>query len=378
MKIIKDSPIPLYKQILNAIRARIANSEWQAGVRLPTEAELGDELKVSRVTIRQALSEAVEEGLVVRIPGKGTFVSGLPNAPRAQGFIGYIVPHLSSSFNVQILLGVESVLKAKGYHLIFCNSEGSLSEENRLLKSLATEDMAGYVIQPVYAENHDRALLRLVASQKPVVMIDRDVPDIHADWVASNHFEGGRAVVQCLIDQGYTDIVYLARQPLQLSSIAERLRGYHAAMVEAGLNPLPPFTVGGPTELGYIEGQGHLTAEENALIDIIASFLRRPDRPQAIVAMNDVMGLLVLEAAHRCGLRIPDDIAVVGFDNLDFAANRNLTTVAQQPFQIGIEVARLLLERIEGERAAVKQIHLPTQLIVRGSSMNPLRAPPAG
>src|SRR5512146_3431470 len=108
IKINKNSPIPMYQQILNEISSRIASGDWIGGTQLPTEAELENELQVSRVTIRQALSAAVEEGLVIRLPGKGTFVSGTPVVQvKSEKFIGYVVPHLSSSFNVQILLGVE-------------------------------------------------------------------------------------------------------------------------------------------------------------------------------------------------------------------------------------------------------------------------------
>lgn len=376
----KDSPIPLYKQFLNELRDRIASGEWSVGTRLPTEAELVSELGVSRVTIRQALSAAAEEGLVVRVPGKGTFVSEGAGRSPEQGFIGYVVPHLTHSFNVQTLLGVESILKTEGYQLIFCNSEGNLAEEDRLLRRLEAEGMAGCIIQAVHSDSRDRALYELVAKGFSVVMVDRYLPGVQADLVASDHFRGGYAVVQHLIEQGYTDIVYLARHPIRLSSIAERLRGYQAAMADAGLAPRPPFIVGGPTELGYIQSQDSLTLPENATANAIAQFLRGPERPQAIVAMNDLHALLVLKVAQRVGIRIPDDMALVGFDDLDLAANcrPSLTTAAQQPFQLGIEAARLLLARIRGERSTTREIRLPTRLIIRVSSINPYRNSPSG
>jgi DNA-binding LacI/PurR family transcriptional regulator len=239
IKINKNAPIPMYQQILNEIHASIASGEWPAGTQLPTEAELEMELQVSRVTIRQALSAAVEEGLVVRLPGKGTFVSETETSTttqRSEGFIGYVVPHLSSSFNVQILLGVESVLKEKGYHLIFCNSEGDFSKENQLLQNLESTRMSGYIIQPVYAEANDRSLIHLAAKDARIVLIDRNIPGIQVDVVMSNHFEGGQQVVRHLIDQGYREIVYLAHEPIQLPSIAERYRGYQTAITDDRLN----------------------------------------------------------------------------------------------------------------------------------------------
>jgi len=368
IKLLRDSPIPLYQQLLNDIRTRIASGEWQPGTRLPTEAELAAELGVSRVTIRQALSAAVDAKLVIRIPGKGTYVSQVSNTPLSQGFIGYIVPHLSSSFNVQTLLGVENVIKTAGYQLIFCNSEADLDEEDRLLTRLESEGMAGYVIQPIFSENKERSLFKLVSKGYPLVLIDRDIPGAQADLVTSDHFEGGYAVVRHLIDQGFTKISYLARHPLDLTSIAERYRAYQAAMLKAGLQAQPAFVVGGPTELGY---ENSLAVPESSELDSIVQFLQGPERPQAIVAMNDLYALLVLQAAEQVGLSVPEELAVVGFDDLDFAATLNppLTTVAQQPYQLGMEAARLLLTWIDGEHGPVRQIRLPTRLVVRESSV---------
>ncbi len=374
IKINKNSPVPMYQQILNEISAHIASGEWSAGTQIPTEAELEAQLQVSRVTIRQALSAAAEEGLVIRLPGKGTFVSGTAASAavhKAEGFIGYVVPHLSSSFNVQILLGVESILKEKGYHLIFCNSEGELSKENQLLESLETNRMCGYIVQPVYAEDNQRDLIRLASRGDRIVLIDRNLPGVQADAVMSNHFEGGKQVVQHLVDQGYREIVYLAHEPIHLPSIAERLRGYQAAMTDAQLSPQAPFVVGSAIELGYLQDQNSPTVHENVVVEMIADLLRGPARPEAIVAMNDLVAMLVLEAAERVGLKVPQDLGIVGFDNLDSAVTNNLTTVAQRPYEIGSEAACLLLERIHGNKDAAKQIQLPTQLIIRGSSLNP-------
>jgi GntR family transcriptional regulator of arabinose operon len=374
IKINKNAPIPMYQQILNEICARIVSGEWPAGTQLPTEAEFEMELQVSRVTIRQALRAAVEEGLIVRLPGKGTFVSETETSTTthtSEGFIGYVVPHLSSSFNVQILLGVESILKEKGYHLIFCNSEGDFSKENQLLQSLESTRMSGYIIQPVYAEANDRSLIRLASKGARIVLIDRNIPGIQVDVVLSNHFEGGQQVVRHLIDQGYREIVYLAHEPIQLPSIAERFRGYQAAMTDAQLNLWPPFVVGGPIELGYLQAQNSPTLHENSAVEKIVDLLRGPARPEAVVAMNDLVAMLVLEAAEQVGLHIPDELGVVGFDNLDCAVANNLTTVAQQPYEIGSEAARLLLQRIRGDNEVSKQIQLPTKLIIRGSTHNP-------
>ena len=378
LQVSKDSPIPLYQQLLNEIRARIASGEWPADTRPPTENELADELGISRVTVRQAMGAAVEAGLLVRVPGKGTYVARVTYTRPTRGFVGYVVPHLTHSFNVQTLLGVESVLKTEGWQLIFCTSGGDPNEESRLLENLESEGMAGYIIQPIHSETSARVLGQLVARGRPVVAVDRTPPGVQVDSVVSDHFEGGYTVVQHLIEQGYTDIVYLGRRPLELSSIAERLRGYRAAMADAGLAPRPPFVVSGSAEQGYLEVQRDLTYPQSPALRDIAGFLCGPGRPQAVAAMNDLHALLVLEAARHIGVRIPEDMALVGFDDLDLAATLHppLTTVAQQPFQLGVEAARLLLARIHGEKGPARQVRLPTRLVVRSSSLNPRHQAP--
>jgi DNA-binding LacI/PurR family transcriptional regulator len=372
MQLDRNNAIPMYLQLLNQIREQIVSGKWEPGRQLPTEAELASELNISRVTVRQALQAAVDEGLVTRTAGKGTFVGSNHDKPRIDGFVGYVVPHLSSSFNVQIMLGAESVLRCEGYQMIFCNSEAKIEEENQLLNRLATEGMAGCIIQPVQGSNEGRALRKIVAKRFPVVMIDRLVSGIDADVVMSDHFGGGYAVVQHLLEQGYTDILYAANPMIQLYSVAERARGYKTAMLDARLEPRAPFVAGSSAELGFIQSPIAFAQREAATITAIAEYLQTSSRPQVIIAMNDLYALLVYEAIRRIGLRVPDDIALVGYDDLDFAATLTpaLTTVSQDPFELGAEAARLLIERIRGDTRSSRQVRLKSHLIVRQSSLN--------
>ena len=118
---------------------------------LPTENEWWLHLGISRVTVGQALGAAVDEHLLVRVAGRGTYVAEKASVA-SQKFVGYVVPTLSHSFNIQPLLGVESVIKQKGYHLIFSTSEGSLEKENQALKVLDFQGVVGFIVSPVYVK----------------------------------------------------------------------------------------------------------------------------------------------------------------------------------------------------------------------------------
>lgn len=367
-RITKNSPIPLYQQITNVLEKAIIEGDFLPSARLPTENELENELGISRVTIRQAMNEAVKMGLVVRNAGKGTFVADRSQESRKVGFISYIVHHLTSSFNTQMLLAVESTLKNSGHHLIFGSSEGDLEKENLLLNNLNNKDTLGVLIQPVYSEKTERALTHLAQSSMPLVLIDREVPGLNASQVTSDHFGGGQVVVQHLIDQGYRNIVYLTGHVNMVSSVMGRYSGYQAAMQQAGFPPQPAVVLKSMGEIGYNRSVRVTSDQEEMILQEICQFLTKPGWPEAIVATNDAVALLVLRAANRLKLRVPEDLALTGYDELDFASSWNLTSVDQHADQIGAQAANLLLKQIRGESHQMERISLPTQLVVRGSS----------
>jgi DNA-binding LacI/PurR family transcriptional regulator len=157
---------------------------------------------------------------------------------------------------------------------------------------------------------------------------------------------------------------------LQLSTVSERLRGYRDAMSAAGLTPLEPWLVGIEAEIysdyalkAYTGGQG----EE---IQQIGQYLQQPFRPTAIFAMNDLIALQVLKAASQVGVRVPQELMVIGFDNMDITAHLEipLTTVTQDCFTLGRRAAELLIDRIEGYNGPHRQEVVPTQLEVRAST----------
>jgi GntR family transcriptional regulator, arabinose operon transcriptional repressor len=367
----KQSPIPLYHQILNWIREQVLSGQWKSGMRLPTENELIAGLGVSRVTVRQALGAAVEENLLVRVAGRGTYVSEKASISVARKFVGYVVPTLSHSFNFQPLLGVESVIKKEGYHLIFSTSEGNLEKENLVLKQLDFEGVAGFIVSPVYDQAPARYLKQLVAREQPVVQIDRSVDGLDADLVSVDHYGGGYAITRHLIDQGYTDILFFGRQPLELFSISERYRAYQQALHDVGLPQRAPILIQDDmNEINYTSIPQIVRQPQHPKIASLIQWYSKGSLPQAIVAMNDLHALLILEAARYAGLRIPEDIAIVGFDDLDFTASLNppLTTVAQPPFEIGVTAAKRLLSRIKGKSGPAEKILLPYRMVVRSSS----------
>lgn len=370
-----DSVMPRHVQLLNQLRHLILSGHWPPGNRLPSEAELKRELKISRSTIRQALSNAAAEGLIERVPGKGTFVTRSPTAKRNNHLIGYITFDFLSDFQRQLLQGAESAARAKGYRILFCNSNRDANEENQLLDQLMEDKVGGVLIWPALDDDPGRRIFQLAQQGLvPLVLMDRTLEGLACDYVTSDNCAGAYAATKHLVDLGHRRIVFLSRPILQLLPIAERLRGYREALRDAGLTPLEHWLVGtADREMGTGYALRTYSNASSQDIEEIARYLERPQQPTAIFAMNDLMAIQALKAASLVGLRVPDDLSLVGFDDIDIVAHLEvpLTTVPQDTFTLGRRAAELLIERIGGYNGPPRREMLPTQLKVRVSTARP-------
>jgi DNA-binding LacI/PurR family transcriptional regulator len=364
-------------QLLNQLRHLILSGQWTPGSRLPSETELQRQLKISRSTIRQALNNIETEGLIERVPGRGTFVAAPPPNNHLSHFIGYVTVDLLSSNETQykLLSGAESIAKEKGYRILFSNSNQQVDEEGRLLDQLLKDKVGGILIWPALNNDPSRRLFQLIRQGSiPIVLLDRTLPSLNCDCVSSDNYTGGYNAVKHLLDLGHQRIAFLSRPILQLSTIADRLRGYQQALQDASLTPLPPCLVGiVDQELTTPLAISAYSSGVSPEIEQIARYLESSERPTAIFAMNDLMALQALKAASQVGLRVPDDLSLVGFDDMDIVAHLDvpLTTVAQDIFRLGEQATKLLIERIEGDKGPPRQETLPTQLQIRASTTTP-------
>ncbi len=368
-RLTRDSSLPLHRQLLNELRHAILSGELQPHDQLPGEIELVEQLGVSRATIRRAWQEAIEEELIYRVAGKGTYVAAVQPTRTPRKVIGFLIPGFHSPFDSYLLMGAESVLRAQGYGLLFACTERNVDEENRILAEMCADGVAGILLWPALGNANQRYLMDPHCSV-PAVLMDRPIPGLALPCVSSNNHRGGLQAMQHLLELGHTQIAFLSSPHLDLWTIAERFRAYEDAMRSAGLEPLAPIVVGTREEFKvYAEHYSYLKAYHDE-IEAVAGLLSQPQRPTAIFAMNDLMAFIVMRAASLAGLRVPDDLSIVGFDNLTLAEHIDppLTTVAQDPMGIGKEAARRLLALIEGEPAQDILTLLPTELVVRSST----------
>lgn len=365
-EIVRDSSLPLHMQLLDELRHKVMTGVLKPDERLPGEWELSNELNISRATVQKAWQTAEEEGLIYRIPGKGTFVAQ-PSAPAgARNTVGMIVPDFRGTFAVHLLSGIERVLRRQGYSVHVAGTEYSLQEETRLLQQMRLDGVSGCIMWAMHSTSTN-PLLTTTGDAMPIVLIDRPVRGTRLPCVTSNNYSGGRQAMEHLIAQGHRNISFLARPHLELWTVSERLRAYRDVLSEAGIPVRPPILIGNENELSSYDA--YVTADEGTLTPLV-ELLRQPDRPTAIFAVNDWMAMRALRAAHLADVRIPEDVSIVGFDNLDVSEYLSppLTTVAQNTEMMGREAARRLLALLDGEPLEETMTLLPTELVVRQST----------
>lgn len=368
--LVKESSLPLHLQLLDELRHRIKSGVLNPHDRLPGEWELVEALDISRATIQRAWQAAQEEGLIYRVAGKGTFVSEPYTGPGSNA-VGFFIPEYRGTSAVQMLNGAERVLRKQGLRVRFASTDRNASEESRLLQDLANEGACGCILVPSH-ESVRHGLDVLSGLQFPLVLMDRPINGITLPCVTSNNYEGGWQAMQHLLSLGHERILFVARPHLHLYPVAERYRAYTDAMRTQELEPLPPFLLQSQREMSSYEA--YLQQEDSEMEPLITLLQSDPhQRPTAIFAVNDWIAIKVQRAIVSAGLHNPDDVSLVGFDDLDIAQYQTppLTSVAQNTASIGAEAARRLITMIEGEAHDGILTLIPTQLIVRASTASP-------
>ncbi|QBD78052.1 GntR family transcriptional regulator [Ktedonosporobacter rubrisoli] len=352
----------LYTQILDEFRERIISGEFAAGDRLPTELEIAKRYHSSRGTVRQALSALVNEGFLERIQGSGTFVRQHATSPaqeqkdqasqQAPKSIGLILSRAGDELNIDILLGVEQAAKSRGYQLSFAYAEEDARELAQDIERLRAST-EGLVIFPLSDVDRDESLAQLKAERVPFVLVDRYIAGLDCDYVTSDNLGGGYRATEHLLILGHTRIGFVSRNGLLTTSVRDRWEGYRKALNDYGR--------------AYDESLIYIAATRKygSYDDIVTS----SNRPDAIFAVNDDIALALMQAAQRHNISVPEDLALVGFDDVSYAAlvSTPLTTVAQQRVEMGLHAGTLLINHIEGQTIGTRHIELPANLIIRQS-----------
>ena len=361
---------PLHAQIAARVRRAVHEGTYGPGQRLPAEVHLARQLGVSRGTVRQALTALLDEGLLQTVPGRGTFVNGGAQR-RSIGLMGMIMPSVVRARNPELIDGAAEVARQAGYSLILGISGDEPWLESEQLERMEAQGASGAIVYTVDGPMDIPVLRRLADRGFPLVLIDRYVPDLPVDTVTMDNLGGGFLATQHLIELGYRRIGYIGTDNVGTSSIVERMAGYRWALTQYGL-PYDADLV--CTDLRRLLMWPPREPDKEVHNErVLSAYLSRADRPDAVFVCNDYAAFQVVQVAESVGLRIPDDLALVGFDNVSYHEYFGvpLTTVEQHRHEIGATAMSLLLDRIAGRRTQLSRTVIATRLVVRRSSGAP-------
>ena len=353
-----------YSMLKAYLKDEILMGNIRPGEKIPSENNLAERFSLSRQTVRKAISVLVHEGFLYTRQGKGTFCKDRTAGRRESRNIGVVTTYISEYIFPRVIQGIDKVLSENGYSIILKNTGNSIEKEASCLDDLLGKDIGGLIIEPtksaVLSDNlkYYRALDKhgipyvfihgsyQMLEDKPRVLLD----DETGEYLVTEH----------LIKLGHRNIVGIFKVD-DIQGI-NRHKGYARALADGGIAYDPGKVV-------WFHTEDRDTKPGAAIRDIIAGGVR----VDAVAAYNDEAAVKVILQLKEMGLRVPEDISVVGFDDSYLALNGpvKLTTVAHPKEKLGEAAAELLLELMSGADLpgdAVEKVIVPG-LIVRDSCM---------
>ncbi|MFZ2656034.1 MAG: GntR family transcriptional regulator [Victivallales bacterium] len=348
-----------------------------------SENQMIDICAVSRVTVRRAVKQLVNEGLLFSVRGKGVFVTGGRRSARRDSssddrlkLIEYIAPMGEEISNkpvygaIQVMLATEREIARRGYKIVFTSTGGNVDEERRKVKAAVDGRYAGIMLEPVCNETNDSLLGNLELLRKsgrPYVILDHYVPDDKASNVYEDDFHGAYIAVSHLIGQGHRRILHINSDCDYLSV---RRKGYKTALIDHGISIEDSLNFHGPSRM---EGGKYHIEYKKLGYQAVVECLRRKTGFTAIFAVNDAAAAGAIDALRDKGLEVPSDISVVGYD--DCAYEEYALTTIRRPFdEIGIIAAQSLMDQMHSGAARTPvgmQVGVKPTLVIRDSVSPP-------
>ncbi|MEU3479984.1 substrate-binding domain-containing protein [Streptomyces sp. NPDC033753] len=349
-----------FRTLVAELRRGILDGTWPPGSKLPTERALATETGLSVTTVRRAYEDLVALGLVERRQGAGSFAAHRPErAMTGRRVVGVLVPD-TSFYYPRVLQGIEKELAADGARLVLACSHYDPDEEDAAVARLLSDGVHGLLLVPSLhtATDPGRRAEELLALPVPAVLVERRLtahgPGDATEHVCTDHEGGAYDAVRHLRALGHERLGLVVRTDAPTTAPIES--GFARALADLGL-PGPP-----PCERDVMARWDPDRADR-------ALGVLRAAGVTAALCFGDREAALMLGAVRRAGLRVPEDLALISYDN-EFAdvAETPLTAVSPPKYQLGRLAAQILLRRLaEGDAAPLHQVQLRPRLVVRAS-----------
>ncbi|MFZ2657967.1 MAG: GntR family transcriptional regulator [Victivallales bacterium] len=379
MEISRES-LPLHLQVRLKIEDYLCT--LSEGDKIPGgEMGLCRKLGVSRITVRRALGDLADEGILSSCQGKGTFLKKRPmkKERNATSRIGLLVPEINNSFIARIVKGVENEISRRDYELIFSHYQSSDPElQFSKLNQMLERGVDGIIIYPAAPTacraKHVELFRRAESMNIPVIFVDHYFPEVNAMSVMTDNVAGMYMATDHLIKLGRRKFALLGFGKDAGIVDQQRRMGFQNALSDYKMKPNPVLEA----ELGVA---GHETSAKRLVQEWIRKFNRRLPF-DSIVCMQDNMAYGAFLALGEAGLKVPEDVALVGYDNLAMEAYKiiglDLTSVDQPAEEMGAESSRILINHLEGISPIVNSRHilLKPKLVERSSCGEKIKSVP--
>ncbi len=353
--------IPKYMQLKQELLSWLQSGKLQPGAQFPSENEISEQFGLSRQTVRQTFGELEKDGWLERIQGKGTFARNPQRRESEQvKTIGIITTYISDYIFPHIVRGAEAELRSRGYRLLLSSTDNTKEKEMEALQLMTSQPLSGLIIEPTRSAEGNPNLhyfLDLLEKGIPYLMINEKYRELECPCLKVDDESGGYKAARYLLDAGHRSIAGFFKTD-DLQGVG-RLKGFLAAHKEYGVpatsNRVITYMTEQKRDLPFREAMKLLQSDEES-------------RPTAFVCYNDELALLLMEAAAECGLRVPEDLSLIGFDDSSLAAasGTKLTTLTHPKNEMGTAAARQLIGMIE-QGTTYEDIIYEPELIERDS-----------
>ncbi len=329
---------------------------------MPTIRDVAKRAGVAPITVSRVINHSgyVSDDTRVRVEQAIDELNYIPNKlgpslrSKRTNTLALVLSDITNPFWTTVSRGAEDAAHEAGYHLIFCNTDESPQKQSEYLHVLLSRQVDGFLLVPAESV---AAPIELIQKQSvPVVVLDRRIPSFDVDIIRCDSEGGSHALTKHLLDLGHRNIA-IVTGPKEVSTAHDRVAGYCRAMIEAGL---------AQDDQQVYWGQ----FTQDAGYKLTKRALATEPRPSALVAGNNFIAIGAMRALVDAGLRVPDDISLVAFDDLPDAITIQpfFTAVSQPAYEMGLQAARILLKRLEQKEIDYGEIVLPYDLIIRHSS----------
>lgn len=355
MIIDKNSPIPQYFQLQTWLLEQIEQGVFKVNDKILTDDELVQMTSLARATVRQAVQNLVNMGYLVRKRRLGTFVINRKSDTNKYNTVGIIIPDIRRGYAPELARGAEDEAAKVKRSLILCNTDDLYFNAEFQAQKLIDHSVGGVIFIPTAASDAKNRLIIEKFTQKniPVVLADRQISTQDIDCVTTNNFQGAYELTQYLIQKGHKKIAIILST--LFSTERQRLEGYEQALQDNNI-----------TVDNSIIMTGHEPFIEKHYLGYCRKLLTQRHKYTAILAGHDRIAFLLYAVSKEMGISIPDDVSIVGYDDLQYASFP-LTTMHQPIYEMGRESMKLIIAQLDNEVMKPQRIILESYFVERAS-----------